>query len=179
MRARPPLERASPYRERARRRGGAARSQSAGRDEKLVPDIYLTIPGCSDAPRPEVSTADSEEYDPYLTRDNRGTHLLYLPSFKPSLPKTKQKKTPTTFTLAKLRAAPWFGEKFANAVFLLLGVAVENLRLSTGSLFALGLKVQRGHCRLQYRQTRRVGQPKYGPNTLRQALFIHWYVYVC
>lgn len=92
MRARPPLERASPYRERARRRGGAARSQSAGRDEKLVPDIYLTIPGCSDAPRPEVSTADSEEYDPYLTRDNRGTHLLYLPSFKPSLPKTKQKK---------------------------------------------------------------------------------------
>lgn len=59
LRARPSLERASPYRERARRRGGAARSQSAGRDEKLVPDIYLTLPGSSDAPRPEVSTADS------------------------------------------------------------------------------------------------------------------------
>lgn len=31
---------------------------SAARDEKLVPDIYLTIPGSTDAPRPEVSAVD-------------------------------------------------------------------------------------------------------------------------
>lgn len=54
------LERAS-HRECARARGEGAgpRGVSAARDEKLVPDIYLTIPGSSDAPRPEVSTADS------------------------------------------------------------------------------------------------------------------------
>ncbi|KAL3060246.1 hypothetical protein OYC64_014752 [Pagothenia borchgrevinki] len=36
---------------------GGARGVSAARDEKLVPDIYLTIPGSSDAP--DVCTADS------------------------------------------------------------------------------------------------------------------------
>lgn len=42
----------------ARGEGAGPRGVSAGRDEKLVPDIYLTIPGCCDAPRPEVSTAN-------------------------------------------------------------------------------------------------------------------------
>lgn len=43
----------------ARGEGAGPRGVSAARDEKLVPDIYLTIPGSSDAPRPDVSTADS------------------------------------------------------------------------------------------------------------------------
>lgn len=37
--------------------GAGPRGVSAARDEKLVPDIYLTIPGSSDAPRPGFSAA--------------------------------------------------------------------------------------------------------------------------
>lgn len=39
-------------------KGAGPRGVSAARDEKLVPDIYLTIPGSTDAPRPEVSAVD-------------------------------------------------------------------------------------------------------------------------
>ncbi|KAG7242024.1 hypothetical protein INR49_024069 [Caranx melampygus] len=38
---------------------GPRGASNAARDEKLVPDIYLTLPGSSDAPRPEAFTADS------------------------------------------------------------------------------------------------------------------------
>lgn len=47
----PPRARMS--RGRARSEGAGPRGVSAGRDEKLVPDIYLTIPGSSDAHRPD------------------------------------------------------------------------------------------------------------------------------
>lgn len=55
--ARPRRERAA-IRERARVEGAGPRGVSAARDEKLVPDIYLTIPGSTDAPRSEVSAVD-------------------------------------------------------------------------------------------------------------------------
>lgn len=49
-RARPPA--------RKHGKGAGPRWDGAARDEKLVPDIYLTIPGSPDAPRPEIYTAD-------------------------------------------------------------------------------------------------------------------------
>ncbi|XP_017165256.1 tyrosine-protein phosphatase non-receptor type 3 isoform X2 [Poecilia reticulata] len=39
--------------------GAGPRGVTAARDVKLVPDIYLTLPGLSDAPRPELLAADS------------------------------------------------------------------------------------------------------------------------
>jgi len=53
----------APYIGSAHGEGAGPREVSAARDEKLVPDIYRTIPGSSDAPRPE-------EYDPSLKRDD-------------------------------------------------------------------------------------------------------------
>lgn len=52
--------------------GAGPRGVSAARDVKLVPDIYLTLPGSSEAPRPEgFHGGQSEEHDPFLTRDDR------------------------------------------------------------------------------------------------------------
>ncbi|XP_016528914.1 tyrosine-protein phosphatase non-receptor type 3 isoform X2 [Poecilia formosa] len=39
--------------------GAGPRGVTAARDVKLVPDIYLTLPGLSDAPRPELLAADT------------------------------------------------------------------------------------------------------------------------
>lgn len=39
--------------------GAGPRGVTAARDVKLVPDIYLTLPGFSDAPRPELLAADT------------------------------------------------------------------------------------------------------------------------
>lgn len=64
------------------------------------------------------------------------------------------------------------GGKFVRALCSsFLGVAAEkkNFRLSTGSLFALWLKVQRGHDRVYYRQAETDGALKCGPVALRQA----------
>lgn len=57
---RAPIRRVSAC-ERARTRGEGAgpRGVGAARDGKLVPDIYLTLPGSPDAPRPEIYTADT------------------------------------------------------------------------------------------------------------------------
>lgn len=62
--ARAPRERAS-LRECARVEGAGPRG---ARDEKLVPDIYLTLPGSTDAPRPGVSAVRSgtTEVDVYF-----------------------------------------------------------------------------------------------------------------
>ncbi|MEQ2290214.1 hypothetical protein AMECASPLE_001172 [Ameca splendens] len=49
--------------------GAGPRGVTAARDVKLVPDIYLTLPGLSDAPRPEFLTADTLEDITSVCRD--------------------------------------------------------------------------------------------------------------
>lgn len=60
----------APPRERARAEGAGPRGVSAARDEKLVPDIYLTLPGSTDE--------DAQGRGPSLERDDRGRRLLFV-----------------------------------------------------------------------------------------------------
>lgn len=122
-------------------RGGGAGPRGvsrAARDEKLVPDIYLTIPGSADAPLPEVFTADS------LRNMNRvwsGTNEVDTSFFslKPFLPKNSH--------LAKLYlrgpkvclcCVPPFGCSYRKLQvvnrFLVLAVAQSTARLEQSSL---------------------------------------------
>lgn len=95
---------------------------SAAKDEKLVPDIYLTLPGSSDAPRSEVFTADSLMSRLWSGKD-RGRHFFSL-----SLTFSSRKK-PFTFPSCSYEDRRGWRKVCRAAVFLLFGCSCSNLQV--------------------------------------------------
>lgn len=137
-------ERARPQ---ARQRGGAAlrrRSQGWETCPGYLPN-YTWLPWRASSW--DLYSRRSEDYGPYLKRENRGRLFPFPPPFS---------SPPWNIHFGQVAVARAVAvAKFSQQrVFLRLGVAaVGKLRLSTGSLFVPGLKVRRGYCSLRYRQT--------------------------
>lgn len=137
----------TPARPQARQRGGAAlrrRSQGWETCPGYLPN-YTWLPWRASSW--DLYSRRSEDYGPYLKRENRGRLFPFPPPFS---------SPPWNIHFGQVAVARAVAvAKFSQQrVFLRLGVAVVGkLRLSTGSLFVPGLKVRRGYCSLRYRQT--------------------------